>query len=686
MSAPNILKRWSPFIFMGSCLLAALYLLTFSLQDYDTFWHLAYGRAMVETGTFINHEIFSYTAQGKYLGSHSQLAQVILYALWVVGGANALLIFKLLVATVVFALVVKMARLFGVDTIASAILALSVLIVGMSRIVERPELFSIVLQALLIWILFRARGLGYPARWLWMIPPIMVLWDYLHGALYGLIILCVFTGMEVCKLLVLPKLGIAGPDDGSRPAIRRLLIWSVITLAAMLVHPNGLLNYAHFWRVGTAGHEYRMYGEWMSPHFAQFGPYWIFLAIALLVIAAGIRHVDPTALAILVPFLYLSLTYNRAVLAFALAAVPALAQALGWLQEYGRKVRWADGVPLVLGICLLGGTVVYKQQYVVENHRFGTGLNDLVFPVGSVRFVQDNGLSGNMYNMDAFGGYLAFVAGPDRKIFNYNQPGVFTALFDYLHKPETRAQWAINYAFLGSMTEIGAFENDGFVPVYWEPGSAVYLRVNEANARLIDQFQLHYFRPLLSNEEIMAFGRDKRSAARFLREMGDYLNYREDRRIASLFAQLLRESPGVVDDQQRAALLTPAMKYNAESVDLLSSQGELSYRKGDLAAAEELFARVLARTPESFPARIGLGYVYYDRRQFEKAAEQFAMLSKDHPQSAEAHYAHGLALFRLCRRQQAGEEFAKFLELAPDSPYAVKAKEFLKNTGERCAP
>lgn len=47
---------------------------------------------MVEQGGFINHEIFSYTAQRAYLGSHSQLAQVLLYLVWVLGGVNGLVL------------------------------------------------------------------------------------------------------------------------------------------------------------------------------------------------------------------------------------------------------------------------------------------------------------------------------------------------------------------------------------------------------------------------------------------------------------------------------------------------------------------------------------------------------------------------------------------------------------------
>lgn len=676
-------RRWT-YIFAGMCLLAAFYLLTFPLQDYDTFWHLAYGRAMAQSGTFINHEIFSYTAQGKYLGSHSQLAQVILYALWAVGGANALLVFKLAVAGVVFGLLVKTARLCGLDFATAAMLALVVLAVGMSRLVERPELFSVLLQALLLWVLFRAKSLGYPARWLWFIPPIMVVWDYLHGALYGLIILCVFASVEFIKQVILPKFGICVfAGNIPRAGINRLGGWFLVTLIFMSIHPNGLLNYSHFWRVGSAGHEYRMYGEWMTPDFAQFAPYWVLLTVVLAAVALSIRSIDMTALVVMLPFLYLSITYNRAVLAFGLAAVPVTAQALNGLSKVFPSERTRMILMALLGTTILCGVFFYKQFGVIDSHRFGLGLNDSVFPVGSTRFVVDNELSGNMYNMDAFGGYLAFTVGPARKIFNYNQPGVFTALFDYLHKPATRAQWHINYAIIGNPAEIGAFQQDGFVPVYWEPGSAVFVRANENNSRIIEKYRIDFFNPFLSDQKLLSLGMNPRSSKKMLQELASYLTYREDSRVAGLFARLLRDAPGVADDRQRLESLVPTLKYNEFSTDLLLLQGEIIYRQGDLGGAASLFSQVIKRDFDNFQARIGLGYVNYDQRQFHQAAEQFTILTDRYPSSAEAHYALGLAAFRLCQWQKAKKAFETFLEMAPGDRYAVKAKEFLSKIGSQ---
>ena len=50
----------------------------------------------------------------------------------------------------------------------------------------------------------------------------------------------------------------------------------------------------------------------MAPMSAQFVPYWIFFAMGLALILWRFRACDLTALAVLLPFLGLSLMYNRA--------------------------------------------------------------------------------------------------------------------------------------------------------------------------------------------------------------------------------------------------------------------------------------------------------------------------------------------------------------------------------------
>lgn len=559
------------------CALVALYALTFPLQDYDTFWHLAYGRAMVEQLRFINHEIFSYTAAGTFLGSHSQLAQVLLYLAWLGGGANGLLLFKLLIALLVFWGLMRTARLFGARDTLAAVLAMVVLTAGMSRFVERPELFTILMQTLLAWMLFAGMRGAVPTRIFWALPVVMVLWDYLHGALYGLILLTAFVAAETCKGLLFPRYVRLRNWAAETPPerLRQLWIWSGITLLAMCAHPNGLLNYQGFWRVSSHAGNFAMYGEFQRTALvAQSFWYWVCLFATLALLLAFIRRLDFTAIVILIPFTYLSLTYNRATLAFCIAAVPLVAQALVLLGTtlFAKRPRAGRTLASTIPLLLIFAVLLYKQNFAIDTFKFGTGLNENVFPVGSARFVKAVGLSGNMYNMDGFGGYLAFFLAPERKIFHYNQPEVFTALTDFVHKPETRSQWHIRYAIIGKPEELGMMQKEGLVPVYWEPTAMVLVRPDADLQTVAERYRLKYFQPLLADEELRRQAAKPWAVEHLLTEMATYLQYRHDDRIAALFTEFVRKTAATLPATTRTALITAALQENGGHAGLRSLQ------------------------------------------------------------------------------------------------------------------
>jgi len=665
------------------CLVAVLFALTFPLQDPDTFWHLAYGRAMVAQGAFINTEIFSYTANGAFLGSHSQLAQILLYLIWLAGGVNALLGFKVLIGAATFFLVNRTARLFGPGAVAADLLALLVLLAGMSRFVERPELFSILLFATLLLLLFGFAKGAFSSRVLWALPPVLVLWDYLHGALYGLVVLLLFVAGESLKALVVkryPAFCWGQPLPAGR--LKALWTWCGVTLVAMAAHPNGLLNYAGIFRVSSNTAEYAMYGEFMPTQFiAQFFWFWVVAGIAVALCGLCCRRLDLTALLVALPFLYLGLKFNRATLFFAMASVPLIAHCAAVVgARLATTGRWRR-VALLLPVLVLAAVPYYKQVWGPDFLRFGHGCNPIAFPVGSARFVKDVDLKGNMFNSDGVGGYLAFVLGPQRKIFNYNQPGVFTALTDYMHRPETRQRWNIAYAIIADAKEYTMFIRDGFVPVYREPNAMVLLKVTPEHAALLERFKIRFFDPLKTPAELERMSQNPYVAARLGQELSVYLTYRHDPDLATLLARLLNpDNPALsVALDQRRAWLEAALKGNGEESSLLLGLGLVAYRQGDLAGAGSCFDAVLKSNPADISALMNRGYVYYDSGAYPQAAATFAQVVAEVEGLADAHYAWGLAALRSGDKAVAQREFERFLQLAPDSPRAAKVRQLLMN-------
>ncbi|MDG5467843.1 tetratricopeptide repeat protein [Deltaproteobacteria bacterium IMCC39524] len=668
------------------CAVMTLYVLTYPLQDPDTFWHLAYGRAMVEQGAFINHEIFSYTSQGVPLASHSQLAQVLLYLIWSAGGVTGLLAFKLSIGLATFAIIVVTARFFSVNKLFAPFLAMIVITAGMGRFVERPELFSILFQALIICCLFGYSRGFFTHRALWVLPPVLVVWDYLHGAIFGLVILLVFVAVETLKSVVLAKIDRVKSGWGGcviePKRLKELWLWTGITLFSMALHPNGLLVYRRFFRVTSNTQEYSVFAEW-SPTLSsglQFFWYWFCLAALLVLVLLTLRRIDLTALAIVLPFLYLSLKFNRATLAFCLAAVPLAAHCMALVYENLPRSSWKRWAAGLAGGVLLLAPPIYKEVYAPNAQKFGVGLNENAYPVGSTRFVRDLGLKGNMFNTDHSGGYLAFFAAPEQKIFHYNQPGEFTALSEYIHKPETRSRWNISYAIVRELMEYKMFEPEGFVPVYREPSGMVLLKPGGENDVLIKKYRIRYFDPTLSTEKLETLSKSPLAGRRLLEEMSIYLTYRADARIAWLLGKLLNtKNPETkMGFLERRPLLENALRQNRDSVALLLSLGNLDYRMQNLDKAAILFDEVLTLDGKNLSALLSRGYIHYDRKEYLDALELFRVAIDAAPKEPDAYYALGLAAYRYGDSALANNSFKTFVQLAPTSPYVGKAKGFLE--------
>jgi tetratricopeptide (TPR) repeat protein len=344
------------------------------------------------------------------------------------------------------------------------------------------------------------------------------------------------------------------------------------------------------------------------------------------------------------------------------------------------RYPWQKWVAGFFGVLLLLVIPVYKELYAPHAHKFGVGINDNAYPVGSTRFIRDVGLKGNMFNTDHAGGYLAFFASPEQKIFHYNQPGAFTALTEYLHNPETRPRWNISYAIVREFMEYKMFEPDGFVPVYREPSGMVLVKPGGENDSLIKKYRIRYFEPTQSTEELEALSKNPIAARRLLEEMSIYLTFRSDARIAWLLGKLL--NPDHLETKltlrERRPLLESALRQNRDSVALLLALGNLDYRMQNLDKAAILFDEVLTLDGKNLSALLSRGYIHYDRKAYRDALDLFKVAIDAAPNEPDPYYALGLAAYRYGDSALANSSFETFVQLAPTSPYAAKAQGFLK--------
>ncbi|MDB4338740.1 MerR family transcriptional regulator [Rubripirellula sp.] len=105
--------------------------------------------------------------------------------------------------------------------------------------------------------------------------------------------------------------------------------------------------------------------------------------------------------------------------------------------------------------------------------------------------------------------------------------------------------------------------------------------------------------------------------------------------------------------------------------------GELLYRSGEIVAARERFYSATEADPEFVEARMGLGCVLQETSQIDLALAAFRGALALHEDYSEAHYHLANLLDELGREEEGRHHWDRFLQLAPDSPWARQAMERL---------
>lgn len=146
----------------------------------------------------------------------------------------------------------------------------------------------------------------------------------------------------------------------------------------------------------------------------------------------------------------------------------------------------------------------------------------------------------------------------------------------------------------------------------------------------------------------------------------------------SAFRDLLAKAAAYEEEGDTAAAIqcyrdTLAMRGpHPETCFLL---GDALYRHGDLSAARERLYMTLEMDEEFVEARLNLGCVLLELKELSLAQAAFEGAIQTHPDYADAHYHLARLLDSTGAREIAESHWRRFLELAPDSPWADEAMD-----------
>jgi hypothetical protein len=398
--------------------------------DSDTYWHLVSGRYIVENRTVPTTDPFSFTRQGEMWIDHGWLGQVLLYALYALGGWTAVALLVAVIVTAAFYFIYRQCegnahlRAFGIiiGAITSSVIWAA-----------RPQLVSFLLTAIVTWLLYHFKHHG--GRLLPWLPLMTLVWVNVHGgfAIAFIILLCYGLGEAVNHL-----------TSSDQEALLSKAQWQHLGLAALLSLVTIGIN-PHTWRmwvypfqtVGMAAlRDYII--EWQSPnfHLAWQQPFILLLLLTVLALARAGKRADFTDLALLAAWTAWALFAGRNIAIFALVATPIFIRyaSIAWerqLEDWRRSPKTAAWLErankpmadrgrlsalnwlllvLIVAAALLKISMPLAPQAIEEATRES-------MPVDAVAYIQQMQPDGPMYNSYNWGGYLMFKLWPDYPVF-----------------------------------------------------------------------------------------------------------------------------------------------------------------------------------------------------------------------------------------------------------------------------
>ncbi len=434
-SEPSPLRRWlappfTAFIFLIHPLLA-IYRPGGLLQDPGTGWHLVTGRLILDTGSIPARDPFSYTAAGHEWINLAWLFEAAGALLVRLGGLPLFATACVLVYAFIPVLVFRRALRMGAGLAPALGLTVLAYLVLLSHAIARPHIVTSVFFALVLERLDDFQNGRLPARALWWLPLLALLWANLHGGfLVGFALGGIFAGVAAFRAVVFR-------DAEER---RRALVFAAVLVAmglATLVNPHGP-------RLHTAVQEYlsqrsiRYFHEFQSPDFlAGSVPVLSFEALALMlvfVLGLGGRRLPWVEMALLVFFLHQALHSARHMSLFAIVAAPIIArETTPWLEARrpALRDRWREIAreqaalrsPLVYfpALCTL-----FVALSLAGALPFSRTLDDLQLSRGAAEFIathQDR--FGRLFNTDGLGGSLVYRFWPGLRIFVDDRTAVY---------------------------------------------------------------------------------------------------------------------------------------------------------------------------------------------------------------------------------------------------------------------
>lgn len=397
--------------------------------------HLTNGRLFLDSGMIATTNLYSYTHPDFPFLNHHWGSGVLFELARRFRGFVGVSLFGMGVVLLTAVLYLRTAWKNG-SLWVTATAAFVALPVFASRAEVRPELFSYLLSAIFLWILFGVRGKTMSHRALWALPPLMLLWVNLH--------IYFFLGVGWMGAFVVDALFRAWRDPSNRSEhllLARDLVLALVAACALTpLNPNGwrgavyplfiFQNYAYAVAENQTVFAIERNGIYPPGLFVRIA--WAALFISWIWrLWRDRREARLPDAALLILSLFVALISYKAIRNFSIFSyIFVVAVSHAWSDVDIAKLfgRWTAAATAAIPTLALAAMVALWPAYWLSVYgTFGLGVAPNV--LASIAFFKEYDLHGPIFNNYDIGGFLTYGLYPEERVFVDNRPEAYPGEF-----------------------------------------------------------------------------------------------------------------------------------------------------------------------------------------------------------------------------------------------------------------
>lgn len=395
--------------------------------DADLWGHVLYGQLWLTQG-IIDVDPYSYVTEGTRWIGHEIGAEIVSWWAWTLGGQAGLCVFKtvmgLLTGLVLYASLPRDGR--------RSWLGLLIWLAAMHTVsmflLVRPQLFTYLFTAVTGLILYR--DVQQPTRAVWLLPPVCAVWTNCHG---GYVVLLGTAGLYLAGpwlQWLIGRLRGMPANDNPRPAIR--LGWVLLVSGLFtLINPYGAETWVCLFKALSNPYTKDVIGEWRAIIWLeptrQEGAFRFLAAGVIITVAIAIpwrrmfrgapeQRIDATGLVVCGACAWMAFSSYRHIPLFAILVAPWLLRWAyrGWSEFAQARPRRARVFAPAVAFAAMLPLVPTLYRIVRDPTPRLEHLDPM--PVGAVRYMQKQGLAGNIYASFNWGQYLIWHLHPQCRV------------------------------------------------------------------------------------------------------------------------------------------------------------------------------------------------------------------------------------------------------------------------------